>query len=140
MPKETIYNSNFPNDKTFNVEVGWTRDLDVQLGIKEANDRSMWWVYGEDYLGEIGLRTRKDIEDGIEIDEFEIKNAIGQKCLSQETTRPLTDAEIGRAILNTLDTVCGCYDSLWATMNRKEINDLIRVLRRARDAAYGRDE
>lgn len=29
---------------------------------------------------------------------------------------------------------------LFATLGRHEINELIRVLRRARDAAYGRDE
>ncbi len=32
------------------------------------------------------------------------------------------------------------YDSLWVTMTRQGINDLIRHLRRARDAAFGRDE
>lgn len=29
---------------------------------------------------------------------------------------------------------------LWSTLDRQEINDLIRILRRARDAAFGRDE
>lgn len=30
--------------------------------------------------------------------------------------------------------------SLWSGMSRAGINDLIRLLRKARDAAYGRDE
>lgn len=37
-------------------------------------------------------------------------------------------------------SVSGPYDGLWVTMDRKGINDLIRHLRRARDAAFGRDE
>lgn len=37
-------------------------------------------------------------------------------------------------------TVAPTYDGLWVTMTRQGINDLIRHLRRARDAAFGRDE
>lgn len=37
-------------------------------------------------------------------------------------------------------TVAPGFDSLWVTMDRHGINDLIRHLRRARDAAFGRDE
>lgn len=32
------------------------------------------------------------------------------------------------------------FDSLWGSLNRAALNELIRVLRKARDAAYGRDE
>lgn len=32
------------------------------------------------------------------------------------------------------------FAALWVTLDRHQINQLIRVLRRARDAAYGRDE
>ncbi len=32
------------------------------------------------------------------------------------------------------------FASLWATLDRRQINRLIWALRRARDAAYGRDE
>ena len=32
------------------------------------------------------------------------------------------------------------YDSLWINMNREQLNRMIRILRRARDQAYGRDE
>lgn len=37
-------------------------------------------------------------------------------------------------------SVAGPYDGLWLTLDRRGINDLIRHLRRARDAAFGRDE
>jgi hypothetical protein len=29
---------------------------------------------------------------------------------------------------------------LWSTLDRRQLNELIRVLRKARDAAFGRDE
>lgn len=37
-------------------------------------------------------------------------------------------------------TVAPTYDGLWVTMTRQGINDLIRHLRRARDAAFGADQ
>ncbi len=37
-------------------------------------------------------------------------------------------------------TASGPYDDLWVTLGRQGCNDLIRKLRRARDAAFGRDE
>lgn len=37
-------------------------------------------------------------------------------------------------------TVDGPYDDLWVTLSRHGCNELIRKLRRARDAAFGRDE
>lgn len=32
------------------------------------------------------------------------------------------------------------YSDLWVTLDRTSLNDLIRKLRKARDAAFGRDE
>lgn len=37
-------------------------------------------------------------------------------------------------------TVSGPYDDLWVSLTRHGCNELIRKLRRARDAAFGRDE
>lgn len=121
MPKETIHTSRHPGDHNFDVKVGWTRELDVQVGVSEVDERSMWWVYGEQYKDTIGKEVFDIVTDypGIAYKKYD---------------------EIGTRVLNMLDTTCGSLDSLWATMDRKQINDLIRVLRRARDAAFGRDE
>lgn len=32
------------------------------------------------------------------------------------------------------------FKSVWSDMNRHQVNDLIRLLRRARDQTFGRDE
>ena len=52
----------------------------------------------------------------------------------------------GRALLDVIEasqTNPGSgpsYTGVWSTLNREGVNRLIRVLRRARDQAYGRDE
>lgn len=122
MPKETIHTSNYPGDQSFDVKVGWTRNMDVQLGIAEADDRSMWWVYGENYKEIIGAEIRKIMVS------------------DNESLTISEDRQLGESLLNMLDTVCGSFTSLWATMDRQEVNTLIRVLRRARDSAFGKDE
>lgn len=123
MPKETIHTGNYPGEGSFDVKVGWTRDLNVQIGISEADDRSMWWVFSEGRKDIIGSRL-------IEI----VSNRVLCNDVNEECVRVAEDA------LNMFDVECGTFDSLWATMNRKQINDLIRVLRRARDSAFGKDE
>jgi hypothetical protein len=122
MPRETIHTSDYPGDQSFDVKVGWNNDMGVQVGVAEADGRSMWWVYGEKYKAQLGA----DIE------------IIVQNLSSMA---PIQRVEfIGESVLNLFDTTCGSFDSLWATMNRKQINDLIRILRRARDSAFGKDE
>lgn len=37
-------------------------------------------------------------------------------------------------------SVSGNYDDLWVTLDRAGVNGVIRKLRKARDAAFGRDE
>lgn len=125
MPRETIITSRFPSDDNFNVKVGWNRDMDVQIGISESMERSMWWVYGEKRKEEIGQEVRKIVTDA---------NVVWKNDLEE------ANRDVGENVLNLLDTMCGSFDSMWSTLSRKDINDLIRVLRRARDSAFGRDE
>ena len=127
MPRETIITSRFPGDDNFNVKVGWNRDMDVQIGINESLDRSMWWVYGGKRVEEIGHEISKIVEQA----EREFPGAHNEED---------RDTDIGQNVLNLFDTMLGSFDSMWSTLNRKDINDLIRVLRRARDSAFGRDE
>lgn len=123
MPRETIHTSRQPGDNSFDVKVGWIRDFDVQIGISEADDRSMWWVFTE---------GRKDII-GAKLIEIVSKRIICED-INEEYVKVAEDA------LNMFDVECGTFDSLWATMSRQEVNQLIRVLRRARDSAFGKDE
>lgn len=123
MPRETIHTGRQPDDSSFDVKVGWNKDMGVQVGIAEADGRSMWWVYSERRKDIIGSRL-------IEI----VSNRTLCKDINEECVRVAEDA------LNMFDVECGIFDSLWANLDRREINELIRVLRRARDSAFGRDE
>lgn len=51
---------------------------------------------------------------------------------------PLGDVQVGVEL--TPDVFGVPEHSAWMSLNRYEINRLIKALRRARDAAYGRDE
>lgn len=124
MPRETIITSRHPGDDNFNVKVGWNRDMDVQIGITESMDRSMWWVYGEKRKEELGSEIEKIV--------IEARQGFPEGFDRSE--------DIAENVLNLFDTMLGSLDSMWSTLSRKDINDLIRVLRRARDSAFGRDE
>lgn len=124
MPRETIITSRFPGDDNFNVKVGWNRDMDVQIGITESMDRSMWWVYGEKRKEELGSEIEKIV--------IEARQGFPEGFDRSE--------DIAENVLNLFDTILGSLDSMWSTLSRKDINDLIRVIRRARDSAFGRDE
>lgn len=119
MPRETIKTK----DHNFDIKVGWSKDHDVQVGVSEAEDRSLWWVYGNKYTDVIGAEVIKIVK---------IRTLCEDKA--DENRR------VGEDVLNLLDATCGAFYELWATMDRNEINQLIKVLRRARDSAFGRDE
>lgn len=122
MPKETIrMNDDFNN---FNVQVGWTKDREMQVGIDHSEGRSLFWVLLERNVEWIGLEARRIVA---EADDPE--------------TLSLGDIRLGKNILNMLDcSTSGPVSSVWTTPSRHEVNELIRVLRRARDSAYGKDE
>ena len=123
MPRETInIHSDDPN--IFDIKVGWTKDQYMQLGLESFDHRTLVWILYENYVEKIGAEVRKLLVDFME-----------------SPTVPPEDEVIGRFILNTLDIVnSGPVSSLWTTPSRHEVNDLIRLLRKARDAAYGKDE
>lgn len=118
MPKETV-RAIGSND----VEVGWTRDCEVQIGVEDCEGISVFWKLCRPYTEMIGSEVRRIVAEA-----------------NQPGTQPLGDLEIGENILNMLDTVCFPYTGFWSTLNRSQANQLIKVLRRARDSAFGKDE
>ena len=123
MPKEVIHPST-PDSSIFIPVVGLANDRDVQLGIKSADGEGLLGeLFGDDHwMAEWGRWIRL-LPDGIQ-------------------QRDLTDTQIGKQALGALQGItmeCADYDSLWANLDRAQINRLIRALRKARDAAYGSD-
>lgn len=89
MPKEKVYDTS----QLFDVEVGWSLEHDVQLGICTHDGRAIAdWLAGQD--------------------------------------KPLPHGQ----------SKLPGFHSLWASLDRRQINRLIKMLRKARDETYGRDE
>lgn len=129
MPRETV--SGVDHDG-YNVQVGWQADRDVQLGVEQAEGRALVsMVYGSpEALERIG---RGAVTGGL------APFGPGADRMSGEEA-----ADLGRAILNLVegnpnDVESSCT-GVWANLDRAGCNRLIRTLRRARDAAFGRDE
>lgn len=130
MPKEIIRS----RDGSFDVAVGWAQDREIQLGVVGADDRSLFWLllgYDEDAKA----RLAKHVTHAVDALRDQHTEAGGPPTL------PLADA-----ILDALDVAShgtdanGTYSSVWSTIDgRVQVNDLIRLLRKARDSAFGVD-
>lgn len=120
MPKEAVH-----TDGPFHAIVGWAADRDVQVGVEGDEGRSVnWLLYGPQHPND-------DVLERLGRELLDVVACTDARC------KPV---DLGAAALNILDTlvgppVCGVH----ATLDRGGCNRLIRVLRRARDAAYGAD-
>lgn len=118
MPKEVVLGKPINGvDSPQHVRVGWGNG-DVQVGVEPHGGRSIFW------------HLLNPTELAVEMVEV----------LHGYEGKPLAIQRMGEDILNTLDTLTDQYDGLHVDMDREDINRLIKLLRKARDAAYGRDE
>lgn len=123
MPRETIRISNDETD-IFDVKIGWEKDRHMQIGLEHFEHRSLFWTLLESRVEWIGSEIRRIVAEA-----------------NEPGTLPLGDLQIGKNILNMLDCAThGPISSLWTSPSRHEVNELIRLLRKARDSAFGRDE
>jgi hypothetical protein len=111
MPKEKIYDLS----ELFDVEVGWAHGRDVQIGISTHDGRSL----AEFLAGQGALEGGHVPPTHRQLDEPNDRH--GYSTGTARTELPQ-------------------FQSLWASLDRAGINRLIKMLRKARDDAYGRDE
>lgn len=117
MPRETIHDQ----AGCYDVKVGWRTDVDLQVGIETVGGYSLLTaLYGDaSTLTKLGERTLPRLDPA--------------------AANPT--AKLGRDLLNAVEAAgSASFTGVWLTLDRPGINRLIRTLRRARDAAYGRDE
>lgn len=136
MPKEVIYSSLLPYDEETPAvgvaELGWSRETEyVQLATRCVN-RANHEVFHHDEQGwrravELSLRFF-DANHGSNV-------ASADGVFTEEERVFLFDFLLGQ--FGAGMTVA---DGFYVQLDRRGINDLIRHLRRSRDAAFGRDE
>lgn len=120
MPRESV---TAVGGSEFSIHVGWSLNGSVQVATEMADGKSMFWqLLGSD-AERLGAEVRKVVAEA---------NEPGPK--------PLGDNAIGENVLNAIDVIAPTYRGLWADLDRAGVNRLIRILRKARDAAFGRDE
>lgn len=132
MPREAIH-SPTPHREgdplAVHLEVGWQRDCDVQVGISADNDHHLVDVI---YGGPQGETAVGDL--------FKQRVEQEQRHALAEALGDVDDQVLGRWILDSVTGSTPYGGSIWWHPGRLQINALIRLLRKARDAAFGRDE
>lgn len=125
MPQERI------RTVPFDVRVGWSRDRDVQIGVGEYEDRSLLWVLFGD------AENRKRIARALPT----LLADLPRNTAKIDDTYQLSD-EFVQDLFNLIESKDQPYEhsSVWATFDREDCNRLIRLVRKARDQAFGRDE
>lgn len=118
MPKEVILGKTIDGaDSPQHIRVGWG-DHDLQVGVEPHGGKSIFWHL----LDPVQLATKF-----LELRQY-------------TDDSPILRRSLGADILNVLDGLTDQYNGLWVDMSREDCNRLIKTLRKARDAAFGRDE
>lgn len=116
MPKEMVRSA---TESPYRVKVGWHHAGGVQVGVEAEGERSLFWELlgsSPEALQKLGAAARSLPVDA-------------------------DDEAFGRHVLNMLDVASnGGYAGVWSDLDRQGCNDLIRLTRKARDTAFGKDE
>lgn len=136
MPREIIESVDV-DTRPPRVNVVWGPDTYVQVATTTYDSIPFWWqVLG---IGEDEEATEKRLTVLGELVRAVVnENAAIDNGVTGRAAEPAS--KVGRDFLNALDVKYGSLDGMFVTLDRRKINDLIRVLRRARDSAFGRDE
>lgn len=123
MPRETIP-ADSPDADT-HLLVSWTPSLQVQVGVEYVQGEGVLrMLYGAD-TDHLGHAAR----------------AVEAVVLDYQKQTGGSYEELGSLILSAFEDNYGIYSSLWVPgLDRPGVNKLIRVLRRSRDAVFGKDE
>jgi hypothetical protein len=153
MPRETIFTPYSPDPDTgdlpFQITVGWHREAgEVQVGVETVDPGSgrlhlVDYVYGDTLtmktIGE--LLTQKLAEAGLTIARVDPDGMCSQVTFDNDTASYNGYiSTLGRSVLDAVTGSTPFGNSVWSHLRRTQINDLIKLLRRARDGAFGKDE
>lgn len=128
MPRERIQDTNNP---TFEIIVGWGKDTGY---VQVATEVSDWLGRMETFYNPAGTVPDRSTPLVFTNTGFSYTTTTAVTAAATSTP-PITTITFPPAGMKPAPTL-GWYVNL----DRHQINDLIRILRRARDQAFGRDE
>lgn len=139
MPKETIRRrEDGRTSDEFAVTVGWNAHGGTQVGVEHDKSRSLvWQLYGPGSPEVEPLESSPSTTPLIKVGQA-VAEGVARYRAENDGAEP-NEYYLGQIVLNALDVV-NVFHGVWADLDRRQINDLIKLLRRARDAAFGRDE
>lgn len=149
MPREVIHQPQpQPGEigQAFRLAVGWDREAGhVQIGVEtveqsDGQHHLIDQIYGDaptlTAIGRTLIARLRDYDPA----EHDGESLIGPVDFKDSDTEAQWYAGVGRDVLDAVTGSTPFGTSVWVTVGRRAVNDLIRVVRRARDAAFGKDE
>lgn len=151
MPKEHV-----TDERTqLRAYVGWERDRDMSIAVTTPGESSIFWqlLAGGSEPGSINHGAVIELARAVEavfalypIPQYTSDDPASTLNEREDRERQEALDARGQAILNCLDRQArgvdagGLFSSLWFPIDdRRTVNKLIRLLRKARDQAFGAD-
>lgn len=147
MPKESVYPSNpqptgihvtngeeVEPPKPFLIQVGWHRDFQANIGVDLPE--------GETFLSHFYGSHEQTIEIGTRLQAYLRQAGVAMadtETSDQEEDWRLTYGELVLGWVEMSRPPSISSEGLWVDITRDMANRLITLLRKARDAAYGKD-
>lgn len=138
MPKEQI-NFSTPTREPYEVQVGWSTDREVQVGVETYDGKSLLWtLFGSDENLEAVGASLMELARHLPSGATDVPKVERQRDLGRDALNIIESGGQGSYFVSEHGTAF--YTGVWTILTRDECNRMIKVLRRARDSAYGRDE
>lgn len=118
MPKEVIRPRG--SDDPFVLVVKWGPGM-LQIGLATAGTQHLVYQLFGDAREEIGTMMREIVH-------------------AQDEAECGSDGALGAEMLERIEKMSGAIESLWFDPDRRGCNDIIKAVRRARNAEFGVDE
>lgn len=139
MPREYVADEGEVIDPPSQAWVCWGPDMHVQVATTPGGGIPFWWQVLASGANDEEVDKRLAVLGAL-ARNIVARRAEANIAVDYPLQSPDADTNIGRDLLNALDTTYGPMDGMYVSLNRRGVNDMIRLLRKARDSAYGRDE
>ena len=128
------------------IEVGWQRDGEMQVGLvlvplsSEEPQTLVEYLYADsaEVLGRALIEAYVENVDNFQAAFDTVKGCHGTPNPTTENAARMVGESMLRLFRSRDLPIRG--DSIWAALARVEANDLIPLIRKARDGAYGKDQ